>query len=192
MNLMQALLWTKLAELPEIFDDDYVSFPRALFHPKGLRIFLSNWEDLAESFIQVIHRMRLNRPEIGEKIYEVILSLTDLPDSWRALNDDRLVGTVGHPFRAVTGSEALNLRFMTFEVGTPPEQPDNKFPNFLVNVNVPEDEASERRLAQIWEKAKVENIHERLRPALIPFEESPPISLGISETAQEQLSHAGP
>ena len=181
MNLMQAMWLSRMNHLPEFFDDGLVSFPRALFHPHGLRLYLDNWEEVAENFLQVLHRIRLLNPDLGQQIYEDILSLADLPKKWRIMSDGS-EGTTGIIMRPNTILGPICVRFMTFEMGAPAEQPIDRFSKFFVTVNMPVDKKSHDTLTEIWKHVKIEDVHESLLPSLVHPDIALPMDMADSSS----------
>jgi transcriptional regulator with XRE-family HTH domain len=63
---------------------------RFVFHPKGLRPFIENWESIAAHIIQRVHREVAANPsdETMKCFLEELLSYPAVPSRWRALNVD--------------------------------------------------------------------------------------------------------
>jgi len=61
---------------------------RFVFHPKGLRPFIENWESVAARIIQRLHREVASNPsdETMRSFLEELLSFPAVPSRWRALN----------------------------------------------------------------------------------------------------------
>lgn len=62
--------------------------PRMVFHPKGLRPFVENWELVAARIIRRIHREAAENPsdETMKSYLEELLSYPDVPSRWRMLD----------------------------------------------------------------------------------------------------------
>jgi transcriptional regulator with XRE-family HTH domain len=63
---------------------------RFVFHPKGLRPFIENWESVAARIIQRVHREAVANPsdETMKCFLEELLSYPAVPSRWRALDLD--------------------------------------------------------------------------------------------------------
>lgn len=63
---------------------------RLVFHPKGLRPFIENWESVAARIIQRVHREIAANPsdETMKCFLEELLSYPAVPSRWRMLNLD--------------------------------------------------------------------------------------------------------
>jgi hypothetical protein len=63
---------------------------RLVFHPKGLRRFIENWERVAARLIQRVHReVAANSSDQTMKCFlEELLSYPDVPGRWRSINFD--------------------------------------------------------------------------------------------------------
>jgi hypothetical protein len=59
---------------------------RFIFHPKGLRPYLENWEAVASRIIQRVHRELAANPEdeVMRAFLDELLSYPAVPDRWRA------------------------------------------------------------------------------------------------------------
>jgi transcriptional regulator with XRE-family HTH domain len=59
--------------------------PRLIFHPKGLRPFIENWEVVASRIIQRVHRNAADNPsdETLKCLIEELLSYPNVPSRWR-------------------------------------------------------------------------------------------------------------
>jgi hypothetical protein len=63
---------------------------RLLFHPKGLRPFIENWESVAARLIQRVHREAAANPsdETMKRFLAELLSYPGVPSRWRVLDVD--------------------------------------------------------------------------------------------------------
>jgi len=61
---------------------------RMMFHPKGLRPFVENWESVAEALIHRVHREAVGgvSDDATLKLIEEITGYPGVPKRWRALN----------------------------------------------------------------------------------------------------------
>jgi transcriptional regulator with XRE-family HTH domain len=61
---------------------------RLIFHPKGLRPFIENWESLAARLVQRVHREVVANPSDAamKNFLEELLSYPDVPSRWRMLD----------------------------------------------------------------------------------------------------------
>ncbi len=57
-----------------------------IFDPKGLKPFISNWEEVASSAIQRLHRERMENRNRHEALLERLLSYPDTPSHWQKMN----------------------------------------------------------------------------------------------------------
>jgi transcriptional regulator with XRE-family HTH domain len=121
---------------------------RLMFHPRGFRQYIVNWEAMAAALIQWLHRDVLSG--IGgddtRRLLAELLSYPGVPPRWRTLDLD--VSTA--PFLAIDFSKGdLHLRFFSTltSLGTPH---DITLQELRVEAFFPADEATEeaaRRLA---------------------------------------------
>ena len=63
---------------------------RLLFHPKGLRPFIENWESVAARLIQRVHREAAANPSDNtmKRLLAELLSYSDVPNRWGVLGVD--------------------------------------------------------------------------------------------------------
>jgi transcriptional regulator with XRE-family HTH domain len=64
--------------------------PRLVFHPKGLRPVIENWEVIAAHIIRRVHREAADNPsdEMMKRFLEELLSYAEVPNRWRMLDLD--------------------------------------------------------------------------------------------------------
>ena len=86
-NLVAANAATRrfLALFPECAAPEPANGPRLIFHPRGLRPFIANWEEVASRMIQRLHREAAANPaNVRTKaLLEELLSYPDVPNCWR-------------------------------------------------------------------------------------------------------------
>ncbi len=72
---------------------------RLVFHPRGLRPFVENWESVAARIIQRVHREAAANPadERMKCFLEELLSYPDVPNRWRMLD----LGDTAPPFLTI-------------------------------------------------------------------------------------------
>ncbi len=54
-----------------------------VFHPKGLRQFIVNWDDFAGQMIQILHREVAQGSRIAAQLFDEIMAYPGLPSEWR-------------------------------------------------------------------------------------------------------------
>ena len=54
-----------------------------VFHPKGLRQFIVNWDDFAGQRIQILHREVAQGSRIAAQLFDEIMAYPGLPSEWR-------------------------------------------------------------------------------------------------------------
>jgi hypothetical protein len=94
--------------------------PRLVFHPKGLRPFVENWEAIAAHIIQRVHRAVLDNPsdETMKCFLEELLNYPAVPSRWRVLDlDDSPPPFLTINYRWNNSTLRLFSTFTTF--GTP-------------------------------------------------------------------------
>ncbi len=57
-----------------------------IFDPKGLKPFISNWEEVASTAIQRLHREKMENKNRHEGLLARLLSYPDTPSHWQSLN----------------------------------------------------------------------------------------------------------
>ncbi len=57
-----------------------------IFDPKGLKPFINNWEEVASTAIQRLHREQMENKNRHEDLLKRLLSYPDTPSHWRNLN----------------------------------------------------------------------------------------------------------
>lgn len=64
--------------------------PRLVFHPRGLRPFIENWEVVAARIIQRVHHEAADNPsdETLKRFLKELLAYPDVPSRWRMLDLD--------------------------------------------------------------------------------------------------------
>jgi transcriptional regulator with XRE-family HTH domain len=72
---------------------------RLVFHPKGLRRFIENWDSVAARLIQRVHReVAANHSDQAMKCFlEELLGYPDVPSRWRSLD----LGDIPPPFLTI-------------------------------------------------------------------------------------------
>jgi transcriptional regulator with XRE-family HTH domain len=55
----------------------------AVFHPKGLRQFIVNWNEFAGQMIQILHREVAQASRVSAQLLDEIMTYPDLPTEWR-------------------------------------------------------------------------------------------------------------
>jgi hypothetical protein len=54
-----------------------------VFHPKGLRQFIMNWDEFAGRMIQVLHREVAQGSRVAAQLLDEIMAYPGLPTEWR-------------------------------------------------------------------------------------------------------------
>jgi len=164
MSPVQAMWWNRVAHYPEVFSDDLLSYPRAVFHPEGLRRSTENWEEFALAYLQTILRERALDSESSEKIIDEIRTVTSTPNSWLKIRDDvpKLDDIV---LRQKTALGVVKLNFTTFSINQSSGYNAATCPEITINYLTPTDKKSSAKLTALRRKAKPECMHERLRAA---------------------------
>jgi transcriptional regulator with XRE-family HTH domain len=125
--------------------------PRLVFHPKGLRPFIENWEDVAARVIRRVHREAADNPsDKTMKCYlDELLSYPDVPSRWRMLDLDGVVPpflTINYRWRNMT--VRLFSALTTF--GTPQ---DISLQELRIESFFPADEATSAALNRLAEES---------------------------------------
>lgn len=55
----------------------------AVFHPRGLRQFIVNWDEFAGQMIQILHREVAQGSQVATQLLEEIMAYPGLPTEWR-------------------------------------------------------------------------------------------------------------
>jgi len=121
---------------------------RLMFHPKGFRPWIVNWEPTAASLIQWLHRDAVSGRGDDEtrRLLDELLAYPDVPRQWRSLDLDASTA----PFLSIEFKrDDLRLRYFTTltSLGTPH---DITLQELRIESFFPADEATEeasRRLA---------------------------------------------
>src|SRR5256886_8043682 len=121
---------------------------RLMFHPKGFRPWIVNWEPTAASLIQWLHRDVATGFADAEThaLLEELLAYPDTPRQWRALDLDASPA----PFLPIEFRKGdLVLRYFTTltTLGTPP---DITLQGLRVGAFFPADEATEKSTLRLW------------------------------------------
>ena len=58
-----------------------------VFHPKGLRQFIVNWEEFAGHLIQILHREVAQGSRVASQLFGEIMAYPGLPAEWRLPRD---------------------------------------------------------------------------------------------------------
>jgi transcriptional regulator with XRE-family HTH domain len=119
---------------------------RLSYHPKGLRPFIVNWEEVAAAFIQWLQRDLLRAGDAEtRRLLDELLSYPDVPRQWRSLDLDASTA----PFLAIELRKG-DARFSFFttlaSLGTPY---DITLHELRVECFFPADEASEQALRRL-------------------------------------------
>jgi transcriptional regulator with XRE-family HTH domain len=93
---------------------------RLMFHPRGLRPFIVNWEAAGASLIQWLHRDMISGLGDAEtrRLLDELLNYPDVPGQWRSLDVDASTA----PFLPIeVARDGLRLRYFTTltTLGTP-------------------------------------------------------------------------
>jgi transcriptional regulator with XRE-family HTH domain len=54
-----------------------------VFHPKGLRQFIVNWDEFAGQMIQILHREVAQGSRVAAQLFDEIMAYPGLPSEWR-------------------------------------------------------------------------------------------------------------
>lgn len=57
-----------------------------VFHPKGLRQFIVNWNEFASHLIQILHREVAQNGRVAVELLSEIVAYPDLPEDWKRPN----------------------------------------------------------------------------------------------------------
>lgn len=90
-----------------------------MFDPKGMRPFIADWEALARTLIQRVHREAVGHM-VDQKTKDLVTDLLAYPDvrpDWRA--PERLSGLPMVPMRFVKDGATMNYFSLVTTVGTP-------------------------------------------------------------------------
>jgi transcriptional regulator with XRE-family HTH domain len=114
---------------------------RLMFHPRGLRPYITNWEAMAAALIQWLHRDVLSGlgGDDARRLLDELLAYPGVPPRWRTLDLD--VSTA--PFLSIDfAKDDLRLRFFSTltSLGTPH---DITLQEIRVEAFFPADEATE-------------------------------------------------
>ncbi|HKU13223.1 MAG TPA: helix-turn-helix transcriptional regulator [Steroidobacteraceae bacterium] len=77
-----------LALFPQCAVPEPANGPRLVFHPRGLRPFIANWEEVASRMIQRLHREAAAGPGNARSraLLDELLGYPGVPDCWHALD----------------------------------------------------------------------------------------------------------
>jgi transcriptional regulator with XRE-family HTH domain len=66
-------------------DDEPINVMRTLFHPNGLRPFVTNWEEVAECLMHAVHReVAATGADAVVRLRDELLAYPGVPSRWRA------------------------------------------------------------------------------------------------------------
>ena len=175
MNVPYAVWCTRFGlppadEATAIFVNDRLDFPSLIFHPGGLVRHAANWEAFARGYLQAILRLRLSRPEIGDRIVKRVRALATVPDSWLVLNDAFAAqGPLEIAF--VTPSGDICFHYLPVAVATPEIQPTEAFPGFSFDLLRPSGPASRRFCEDVSAPDAIDRVHPLLLRAVAPLQD---------------------
>jgi len=91
-----------------------------MFDPRGIRPFISNWEELAKTLIQRVYREAVGQfaDEKTKGLVAELLAYPDVQSGWRA-GPDRLSGMPMIPMSFVKDGAMMNYFSLVTTVGTP-------------------------------------------------------------------------
>jgi transcriptional regulator with XRE-family HTH domain len=132
------------SDLPENLRSNVV---RLMFHPRGLRPHVSNWESVAEGLIQRVHREAVGGllDAVSARLIEEVLAYPGVPQRWRTPD----LGLPLLPFVPVAfrkGELALSYFSTVTTLGTPQ---DITLQELRVECFFPADAETERRAARL-------------------------------------------
>jgi len=119
---------------------------RLVFDPGGVRPAIENWEEVARSIIDRVHReLRGHRDAEAEAMIEELLGYPDVPQRWRAPDLTRPARLV-IPIRLRTDDLELSLFSAVTTLGTPR---DVTLQELRIETFFPTDEASEQTIREL-------------------------------------------
>lgn len=120
---------------------------RLMFHPRGLRPYVTNWVAAAEALVRRIHREAVGRvdDEGTLKLLEEIFSYPDVPRTWR--HPDPGTGLVPVvPVSFAKGEQTFNFFSTVTTLGTPQ---DITLQEIRIECFFPSDSQTERRAREM-------------------------------------------
>ncbi len=66
-----------------LFTDIAENAMHVVFHPKGLRQFITNWDEFAGQMIQILHREVAQGGRVAAQLLDEIMVYPGLPAEWR-------------------------------------------------------------------------------------------------------------
>jgi transcriptional regulator with XRE-family HTH domain len=119
---------------------------RLLFDPKGLRPRVANWEEVAGTLIERLHRQSLGRPDREtEGLLDELLEYPDVPEAWRSPDLTRPMELL-LPVHLETDDLELRLISTITVFGTPQ---DVTLEEIRLETFFPADADTERALRQL-------------------------------------------
>jgi hypothetical protein len=113
---------------------------RALFHPKGLRRCVSNWEELALPMLRELHRQAVLDPGEGvARLHDEVLGYPGVSAKWATAADESPVPPL-RVMRLRKGDVSMSLFCVITMVQIPC---DNTLQNLRVECFYPADRATE-------------------------------------------------
>ena len=113
-----------------------------MFDPKGMRPFIANWEDVAKSLFERVHRESIGRV-VDEKTKNLLTALLAYPDVQGEWKNPVALGFMPViPMSFVKADQLLNYFSMVTTVGTPQTIAAQEL---RIESMFPADEATEAR-----------------------------------------------
>jgi transcriptional regulator with XRE-family HTH domain len=82
-NQASARVFGPFREAYEMQSDLADNVMHAVFHPKGLRQFIANWDEFAGQTIQILHREVAQGSRVAAQLFDEIMAYPGLPGEWR-------------------------------------------------------------------------------------------------------------
>lgn len=141
-----ALMRRLCLEDPEAIPDATDNLLRALFDPRALRPHIVNWEEVAGTMIERLHRQAVGRPGGPEgALLEALFAYPDVPESWQQSDPLRPMELL-LPIHFRAGELELRLASTITVFGTPQ---DVTLEEIRLETFFPADEASDRAIRKL-------------------------------------------
>jgi transcriptional regulator with XRE-family HTH domain len=116
-----------------------------VFHPKGLRPFMQNWDEFAGQMIQILHREVAQGGRVAMRLLEEIMAYPGLPPDWRMPCDPATSSPV-----MTMRLEKGDLRLAFFSTFTTLAMPmDAALQQLKIECFYPADSATEKKAREL-------------------------------------------
>ena len=155
MNRIAAEVFSRCADLAEVWDDGAFSFLLGSFHPDGMRAIAEDWEPYGEGLLQALARDRFARGPEYEMLMRRIHAFPGVDPEWSRPRSDAKAAQLFSLTLKLRGRR-LRIAIPSLVMTPPGSTPGPVYPERRLSIALAEDSESERALRDIRDEIRNE------------------------------------